>query len=60
MQEKVDSEIKNIVDSCYKDAISIIKKRRKTLDKVGEALLKKETLDRDDFEKIVGEKPTSK
>ncbi len=56
MQEKVDNEIKNIVDSCYNDAISIIKKKRKILDKVSKALLKKETLGRDDFEKIVGKK----
>jgi len=60
MQEKVDSEIKNIVDSCYKDAVSIIKKKRKILDKVGKALLKKETLGRDVFEKIVGKKPALK
>ena len=60
MQEKVDQEIKIIVDSCYKNAVSIIKKRRKVLDKVGKALLKKETLDRDVFEKIVGKKPTIK
>jgi cell division protease FtsH len=58
MQEKVDGEIKKIVDSCYKEALLIIKKKRKTLDKVGKALLKKETLDRDDFEKIVGKKPS--
>ncbi|MBU0572750.1 ATP-dependent zinc metalloprotease FtsH [Patescibacteria group bacterium] len=56
MQEKVDNEIKTIVEKCYKDAILIIKKERKILDKVSKALLKKETLDRDDFEKIVGKK----
>ena len=60
MQEKVDGEIKKIVDSCYKEALLIIKKKRKALDKVGEALLKKETLGRDDFEKIVGKKPSIK
>ncbi|MEJ2441747.1 MAG: AAA family ATPase, partial [Patescibacteria group bacterium] len=60
MQEKVDNEIKSIVDSCYKEAVSIIKNRRKVLDKVGKTLLKKETLDREEFEKIVGKKPTSK
>ena len=56
MQEKVDGEIKVIVEKCYKDAVSIIKKERKILEKVGQALLKKETLDREDFEKIVGKK----
>ncbi|MCJ7772256.1 MAG: AAA family ATPase, partial [Desulfobacterales bacterium] len=56
MQEKVDGEIKIIVEKCYKDAVSIIKREKKTLEKVGQALLKKETLDREDFEKIVGKK----
>ncbi|MFC1710496.1 ATP-dependent zinc metalloprotease FtsH, partial [Patescibacteria group bacterium] len=56
MQKKIDGEIKNIVDGCYKEATGLVKKERKTLDKVAEALLKKETLDRDDFEKIVGKK----
>jgi len=56
MQEKVDGEIKMIVEKCHKEAISIIKARKKTIEKVGKALLKKETLDRDDFEKIVGKK----
>ena len=60
MQEKVDSEIKTIVEKCYKEAMSIIKKKKVTLEKVGKALLKKETLDRDDFEKIVGKKPANK
>jgi cell division protease FtsH len=60
MSEKVDKEIKIIIDSCYKDAVSIVRKKRKILNKVGEALLKKETLDREDFEKIVGKKPASK
>jgi ATP-dependent Zn protease len=34
--------------------VKLIKERRKLLDKVSGALLEKETLDRDDFEKIVG------
>jgi len=56
MQERIDLEVKKIVDSCYQESISIIKKQRKTLDKVAETLLKKETLGRDDFEKITGKK----
>jgi cell division protease FtsH len=58
MQERIDLEVKKIVDSCYQESISIIKKHQKTLNKVVEALLKKETLDRDDFEKITGKKPS--
>lgn len=60
MQEKIDLEVKKIVDSCYQESISVIKRHQKTLDKVVEALLKKETLDREDFEKITGKKPSPK
>lgn len=56
MQEKVDSEVSKIIDEAYKKSVSLIKKQRKILDKVSKALIKKETLDRDDFEKIVGKK----
>jgi len=38
--------------------IEIVKDKRKDLDKVVQALLKKENLDKEDFEKIVGKKPT--
>ena len=54
--EKVDSETKKILDAGYKAAVKLIKGKRKLLDKVSKALLEKETLDRDDFEKIVGKK----
>jgi cell division protease FtsH len=56
MQEKVDTEIKAIVDVAYKEAIDIIKKQRKLLDKLVNKLLVKETLDKEEFEKIVGKK----
>ncbi|MEK7470701.1 MAG: ATP-dependent zinc metalloprotease FtsH, partial [Patescibacteria group bacterium] len=53
-QEKIDKEIKKIMETGREKAIKIIKSKRKLLDKVSEALLKKETIDRDEFEKIVG------
>ncbi len=56
MQEMVDMEVKKIVDSCYKKAIEIVRKERKKLNDLSGALLKNETLDRDEFEKIVGKK----
>ena len=55
-QEKIDNEIKKITDSCYKEAVKLTKENRKKLDKVVERLLIKETLDREEFESIVGEK----
>ena len=58
MQKRVDMEIKKIMDRCYKEAVSIVRSKRKYIDKVSEKLLEKETLDREDFEKIVGKKET--
>ena len=55
--EKIDTEVKKILDTCYKAAVKLVREKRKLLDKVSEALMKKETLDRDDFEVIVGHKP---
>ena len=54
--EKIDSETKKILDEGMREAIRILKSKRKVLDKVSKTLIKKETLDRDDFEKIVGKK----
>jgi cell division protease FtsH len=57
MLKKIDAEIQIIIDNAHENAISLIKQNRKILDDVVDKLLKKETLDRDDFEKIVGKKP---
>lgn len=60
MQEKIDTEVKRIIDTAYKNALVIVKKYKKTVDIVAEALLKEETIDRDAFEKLVGAKPSVK
>ena len=60
MQEKVDNEVKKIMDESYAEALVIIKKHRKTLDKIVEKLLVKETLDKAEFDKIVGKKNSVK
>lgn len=59
-QEKVDLETKKIMDEGYKRALLIIKKNRKIADKIVNKLLVKETLDRDEFEVIVGKKSSEK
>lgn len=56
MLAKIDEETKRILSDAYKLATDILKKNRKALDKVAEALVKKESLDQDEFEKIVGKK----
>jgi len=56
MLAKIDEEIKKIINQAYKKAVSIIKEKRPLLDQVAETLLKKESLDQEEFEKIVGKK----
>lgn len=56
MQEKIDNEVKRIIDNGLKEAEKLIKKYKTRLDKVAEALLDKETIDKEEFEKIVGKK----
>lgn len=53
MQARVDGEIKRIVDKAYEQAQEIVHKNRKKLDQVAEALLKKETLEGEEFEKLM-------
>jgi cell division protease FtsH len=56
MQKKVDAEISKIIDKCYAEAQKSVKEHKKELDETVEELLKNETLDREQFEKIVGKK----
>jgi len=55
---KIDREIAGIIDEGYKLAQSTLKKFKAKLDKIADTLLEKETLDRDEFEQLVG-KPVS-
>jgi cell division protease FtsH len=56
LQAKVDAEVKKIMDKGYSEAQAILKKNKVKLDKVAKELLVKETLDTEEFEKIVGKK----
>ena len=53
MSSKVDAEVKKILDGAYEVAKKIVLAQRKRLDKVAEALLEKETLDGDEFAKLI-------
>jgi len=57
MLAKIDAEVKKIIDQAYKKAEEILRTHRDKLDKVAEELLKKESLDGEEFEAIVGKKP---
>ncbi len=54
LQEKVDAEITALIDQGQKRAEQLLKKHRKQLDGVSEKLLEVETLDGDQFEKLMG------
>lgn len=53
MQAKIDVEVKRIIDEAYKKSQAILKKHRKDMDKVVVKLLEIETMDGDEFEKIM-------
>lgn len=57
---KIDQEIKKIITTGYQKASAILKNRKKALDNVAAELLKKESLDQEEFEKIAGKKTTAK
>ena len=54
VQAKIDTEVKKIIDEGYRKAQIILKKYRKKMDVVVESLMKVETMDGDEFAKIMG------
>lgn len=53
MMSKIDVEVKKIIIAAYDNAVKIIKENRKAIDRVAEALLKKEGLDQEEFENLI-------
>jgi cell division protease FtsH len=51
---EIDAEVKRIVNACEVTTMKILKDQRKIMDKVVDALMEKESLEREEFEKIVG------
>lgn len=56
MRAKVDTEVKKILDNAYKNSTAILKRLRRKLDKLAEELMKRETLEAEEFEKLMGPK----
>ena len=56
MLAKIDNEVKKIVEQCFTQAKKLISLNREKLNLVAEQLLIKESLDDDEFIKIVGTK----
>jgi cell division protease FtsH len=53
MAGKIDKEVKKIVDESYEKAVEILKKNKKKLDLIAMELVKKETLEREEFERLM-------
>ncbi|MCW5941611.1 MAG: ATP-dependent zinc metalloprotease FtsH [Fimbriimonadaceae bacterium] len=49
----IDQEVRSIVDTCHGRAEDLLRTHRDKLDRVVEALLERETLDRDEFVKVM-------
>ncbi|GBD33766.1 ATP-dependent zinc metalloprotease FtsH [bacterium HR34] len=52
--EIIDQEVSNIIYEAYKKAYSILMKKKKLLEKLAQTLIEKETIEKDEFEKIIG------
>ncbi len=58
--EQIDEEVSNFINVAKEKALQILKDKREILEEVVKNLLEKETLEKEDFEKIVGPKPKNK
>ena len=59
MASKIDKEVQRLTDVGYKKAVLILKKLRSKLDVLAEELLKKETIESEEFERLIGPKKGS-
>jgi len=53
MAKRIDSEVGKIINSCFKNAQKILKDNKNSLEKLAQELIKKETLERDEFEALL-------
>jgi cell division protease FtsH len=50
----LDEEVRRIVDECHREALRLLTENRERLDRLAEAVLKKDTLDQDEIYKAAG------
>jgi cell division protease FtsH len=51
--EKIDAEVRRLVDESYEAALELLKDNRDSLDRIAMKLLEVETLNRDEFEQLI-------
>lgn len=57
--ERIDTEVRSIIDRCHADALAILTTNRVLLDKLAEILIEKEQLNFDEFEAAVQQHATT-
>ncbi|MEL6453962.1 MAG: ATP-dependent zinc metalloprotease FtsH, partial [Cyanobacteria bacterium J06623_5] len=55
---RIDAAVREIVQNCYGDTLSIIRENREVIDYLVDLLIEKESIDGDEFRRIVGEYTT--
>tara|TARA_S200000501_G_scaffold189366_1_gene178171 strand:- start:4918 stop:6789 length:1872 start_codon:yes stop_codon:yes gene_type:complete len=55
--EKIDQEVKRIIDNAYKRTKNLLTDKKKELEKIANKLLEKEILFQNDLEKLIGKRP---
>ena len=55
--EKIDSEVKRIIDKAYTRTKNLLIEKREQLEKIAKKLLEKEILFQNDLEKLIGRRP---
>ena len=55
--EKIDSEVKRIIDNAYTRTKNLLIEKREQLEKIAKKLLEKEILFQNDLEKLIGKRP---
>ena len=56
LPDRINAEVKNIIDECYSRAKTIISENRDILDKSASLLLEKEKISREEFEALLKKK----
>lgn len=60
LAEKIDKEVTKIIKKAQKKAEQILTKKKKLLEKLAKTLMEKETIEKEEFEKIIGRRKQKK
>ncbi|MBX2967257.1 MAG: ATP-dependent zinc metalloprotease FtsH [Cyclobacteriaceae bacterium] len=58
--QRIDQEVKKIIDSCYQRTKDLLSKHREHLEVIAKELLEKEILFQSDLERLIGKRPFDK